>query len=61
MVENACYTGAMPGLVLRRGADGQVEQRPMRVQIDPHADLRAMPQTLSWGGRRIDIIEIINQ
>ena len=33
----------------------------MRVQIAPHADLRAVPQTLSWGGRRIDIIEIIDQ
>jgi phosphoenolpyruvate carboxylase len=33
----------------------------MRVQIAPHADLRAVPQILSWGGRRIDIIEIIDQ
>ena len=33
----------------------------MRVQIDPHANLRAVPQTLSWGGRRIGIIEIIDQ
>ena len=33
----------------------------MRVQIAPHADLRAVPQTLSWGGRRIDNIEIIDQ
>jgi hypothetical protein len=33
----------------------------MRVQIAPHANLGAVPQTLSWGGRRIDIIEIIDQ
>ena len=33
----------------------------MRVQIAPHANLRAVPQTLFWGGRRIDIIEIIDQ
>jgi hypothetical protein len=46
-------------MVLRRGADGQVEQRPMRVQIDPHADLQAPPRSLYWGERRIEIIEII--
>ena len=33
----------------------------MRVQIDPHADLRAEPQTLYWGERRIEIIEVIDQ
>jgi hypothetical protein len=33
----------------------------MRVQIDPHADLRAVPQTLYWGERRIEIIEVIDQ
>jgi hypothetical protein len=33
----------------------------MRVQIAPHADLRAMPQAFYWGGRRIDIIEIIDR
>jgi hypothetical protein len=34
----------------------------MRVQIDPHADFRAMPpRTLYWGERRIDIIEMIDQ
>jgi hypothetical protein len=32
----------------------------MRVQIDPHADLRAVPQTLYWGERRIEIIEVID-
>ena len=48
-------------MVLRRGADGQVEQRPMRVQIDPHAHLQAPPRSLYWGERRIEIIEIIDQ
>jgi hypothetical protein len=33
----------------------------MHVQIDPHANLRAVPQTLYWGERRIEIIEVIDQ
>jgi ribonuclease Z len=33
----------------------------MRVQIGPHADLQAIPRTLYWGKRRIEIIEIIDQ
>jgi len=33
----------------------------MRVQIDHHADFRAVPRTLNWDERRIDIIEIIDQ
>jgi hypothetical protein len=33
----------------------------MRVQIAPHADLPAVPETLYWGERRIDIIEIVDQ
>jgi len=32
----------------------------MRVQI-AHADLRAAPQTLYWGERRIEMIEVIDQ
>jgi hypothetical protein len=33
----------------------------MRIQIDLHADLCAGPQTLYWGERRIEIIEVIDQ
>jgi hypothetical protein len=33
----------------------------MRIQIEPHADLRAAPRRLYQGGRRIDIIEIMDQ
>ena len=33
----------------------------MRVQIDPHAKLGAVPQTLYCGERRIEIIEVIDQ
>ena len=33
----------------------------MRIQIEPHADLRAAPRSLYRGERRIDIIEIIDR
>jgi hypothetical protein len=33
----------------------------MRVQIEPHADLKAAPRSLYRGERRIDIIEIMDQ
>src|SRR6516164_6581522 len=33
----------------------------MRIQIEPHADLRAAPRSLYRGERRIDIIEIVDQ
>jgi hypothetical protein len=33
----------------------------MRVQIEPHTDLRAAPRSLHRGERRIEIIEIIDQ
>src|SRR5215472_2031641 len=33
----------------------------MRIQIEPHSDLRASPRSLYRGERRIDIIEIIDQ
>jgi ribonuclease Z len=33
----------------------------MRIQIEPHADLRAAPRSLFRGERRIDIIEIMDQ
>ncbi len=33
----------------------------MRIQVDPHADLRAAPRNLYQGERRIDIIEIMDQ
>ena len=33
----------------------------MRIQIEPHADLRAAPRRLYRGGRPIDIIEIVDQ
>jgi hypothetical protein len=33
----------------------------MRIQIEPHANLRAAPRSLFRGERRIDIIEIIDQ
>ena len=33
----------------------------MHVQIEPHTDLRASPRSLYRGGRRIDIIEIVDQ
>ena len=33
----------------------------MRIQIETHADLRATPRSLYRGGRRIDIIEIVDQ
>jgi hypothetical protein len=33
----------------------------MRIQVEPHADLRAAPRSLYRGERRIDIIEIIDQ
>jgi hypothetical protein len=35
--------------------------QPMRIQIEPHADLRAAPRSLYRGERRIDIIEIMDQ
>ena len=33
----------------------------MRIQIEPHSDLRAAPRSLYRGGRRVDIIEIVDQ
>ena len=33
----------------------------MRIQVEPHAVLRAAPRSLYRGERRIDIIEIIDQ
>jgi nicotinic acid mononucleotide adenylyltransferase len=33
----------------------------MRIQIEPHSDLRAASRSLYRGGRRIDIIEIVDQ
>ncbi len=33
----------------------------MRVQIEPHTDLRATPRSLRRGERRIEIIEIMDQ
>jgi hypothetical protein len=33
----------------------------MHVQIEHHSDLRATPRSLYRGGRRIDIIEIVDQ
>jgi hypothetical protein len=33
----------------------------MRIQIELHADLNAVPQSLYRGERRIDIIEIMDQ
>jgi hypothetical protein len=33
----------------------------MRIQIEPHANLRAAPRSLFRGERRIDIIEIMDQ
>jgi hypothetical protein len=33
----------------------------MRVQIEPHSDFRTAPRSLYRGGRRIDIIEIVDQ
>jgi hypothetical protein len=33
----------------------------MRIQVEPHADLKAAPRSLYRGERRIDIIEIMDQ
>ena len=33
----------------------------MRIQIDTHADIGAVPQSLYQGERRIDIIEIMDR
>jgi hypothetical protein len=33
----------------------------MRIQIEPHADLKTAPRSLYRGERRIDIIEILDQ
>ena len=33
----------------------------MRVQIEPHSDLRTAPRSLYRGGRWVDIIEIVDQ
>jgi hypothetical protein len=33
----------------------------MRIQIEPQSDLRAAPRSLYRGGRRVDIIEIVDQ
>jgi len=32
-----------------------------RIQVEPHADLRAAPRSLYRGERRIDITEIVDQ
>jgi len=37
-----------------------MDQR-VRIQVEPHADLRAAPRSLYRGERRIDIIEIMDQ
>jgi hypothetical protein len=42
------------------GAGDPIDQL-MLIQIEPHADLRAAPQRLYPGKRRIDIIEIVDQ
>src|SRR6516165_3128321 len=42
------------------GACDPIDQL-MRIQIEPHADLRAAPLRLYRGKRRIDIIEIVDQ
>jgi hypothetical protein len=33
----------------------------MRIQVEPHATLRATPRSLYRGERRIDVIEIMDQ
>ncbi len=33
----------------------------MRIEIEPHTDLRAAPRSIYRGGRRIQIIEIMDQ
>ena len=33
----------------------------MRIQVEPHPDLRAAPRSLYRGERRIDITEIVDQ
>jgi hypothetical protein len=34
----------------------------MRIRVEPHADnVTAAPRSLDWGGRRIDIVEMIDQ
>jgi hypothetical protein len=33
----------------------------MRIQVEPHPDLRAAPRSLYRGQRRIDIIEMMDQ
>ena len=33
----------------------------MRIEVEPHPDFRAAPRSLYRGGRRIDIIEIMDQ
>jgi hypothetical protein len=42
------------------GAGDPIDQL-MRIQIEPHSDLRASPRSLYRGERRIDIIEIVDQ
>jgi len=45
---------------LRISSSNPVNQR-MRINVGPHADLSAAPQSLYRGERRIDIIAIIDQ
>jgi hypothetical protein len=34
----------------------------MRIRVEPHADnFTAAPRSLDWGGRHIDIVEMIDQ
>ena len=34
----------------------------MRIRVEPRADnVTAAPRSLNWGGRRIDIVEMIDQ
>ena len=34
----------------------------MRIRVDPHAsDVAAPPRSLHWGGRRIEVLETIDQ
>jgi hypothetical protein len=42
------------------GAVDPIDQL-MRIQVEPHADLRAAPRRLYRGKRRIDVIEIVDQ
>jgi hypothetical protein len=37
------------------------DEPDMRIQVEPHATLRATPRSLYRGERRIDVIEIMDQ